>query len=97
MARLLSQAGSRTARAMGYAHELLQVFSHHAGFCLAEAACHIGQDTFKPMGTFDDIAAIIDVAEVDSLTTTTVEDDFAVFFAELVERHFYIETVVLGD
>ena len=91
------QSGAFAARTGAYAQKLLQIFPHHGRIRLVVPAFHIRQHAFKLMSALDDIAAIINVAEVDPFPAAAVENGVFLFLFQLVEGRFNVETVVLGD
>ena len=62
-----------------------------------KASGHIRQNPFEAMRALNHVTTVVDVAEVNSLASTAVEDNVAMFLAELIKRYFYIELVMLGD
>ncbi len=56
--------------------KLAQLFAHALRFGLAVAALQVGDDALERVGAFDDVAAVVQIAEVDILAAAAEQDDF---------------------
>ena len=97
MTRLTTQTGATAVRAGLGAEELGQLFTHGRRFGFAIATLKVRHDAFKRVSTFDDVTTIIQVAEINVLRATAVQDDFLLVGRQLAERHFKAEVVMLGQ
>ena len=92
-----AQTGAPAIRAWLGAEQFAQLFAHALGFRLAVASFQVGDDALKRVGAFDDIAAVVEVAEVDILAAAAEQDNFLLAGAELFEGHFQAEVVMGGQ
>ena len=97
MACLAAQAGAAAVRAGLGAEELGEFFPHGLRFGLAVAPLEVGNDALEGVGAFDDVAAVVEVAEFDILRAAAEQDDFLVLSAQIVERLLQAEAIVRGE
>ncbi|MNM75938.1 hypothetical protein D3C81_877410 [compost metagenome] len=97
VARLAAQAGAAAVRAGLGAEQLGQLLAHAGGFGLAVAALEVGHDAFERVGTADDVAAVVEVAELHLLAAAAVQQGLLRRHRQLVERHLEAEAVVRGQ
>jgi hypothetical protein len=79
MPRLTAQAGAAAIRAGLGAEELGQLFAHAGRFGFAVAALKVRHDAFERVRALDDVAAVVEVLEVDVLRAAAVQDDLLLF------------------
>ena len=97
MARFAAQAGAAAVRAGLGAEELGQLLAHGGRLGLAVTALEVGDDALERVRAFDDVAAVVEVLEVDVLRAAAEQDDLLVLGGQLVERLLQAETVVRGE
>ncbi|MNO54255.1 hypothetical protein D3C76_447210 [compost metagenome] len=97
VARLAAQAGAVAVRAGLGAEELGQLLTHGGRFGLAVAALQVRQDALERVRALDDVAAVVEVAEVDVLPARAEQHGLLVLGGQLVERLLQAEAVVLGQ
>ncbi len=74
MACLAAQARAATFWAGLGAEVLGQFFADAVGFRFAIAAFEIGNDPFERMRALDDVATVVEIAEVDAFLATAAQD-----------------------
>ena len=79
------------------AEELGQLLADRGRLGLAVAPLKVRQDAFEGVRTLDDVAAVVEIAEVDVFPAGAVEHHLLVFGAEFVEGFFQAEAVMLGQ
>ncbi|MNG33590.1 hypothetical protein D3C84_1198770 [compost metagenome] len=79
------------------AEELGQLFAHGRRLGLAVAPLQVRHDAFERVRTLDDVAAVVEVLEVDVLLAAAMQDDFLLFGRQLAEGHFETEVIVRGQ
>ncbi|CRO10351.1 hypothetical protein PAERUG_P35_London_26_VIM_2_05_12_05664 [Pseudomonas aeruginosa] len=97
MPRLAAQAGTVAIRAGLGAEELGQLLADRGRLGLAVAPLKVRQDAFEGVRALDDVAAVVEIAEVDVFPAGAVEHHLLVFGAEFVEGVFQAEAVMLGQ
>ena len=85
MPRLAAQAGTVAIRAGLGAEELGQLLADRGRLGLAVAPLKVRQDAFEGVRALDDVAAVVEIAEVDVFPAGAVEHHLLVFGAEFVE------------
>ena len=94
MARFAPQAGAIAVRAVLGTQVLGQLFAHALGFRLAIPPLQIRQDAFEGVGALDDVAAVIEIAEVDALAPGAAEYRLAMLVIEALEGDVEAEAIV---
>ena len=97
MTGFAAQASATAIRAGLRAEQFAQLFTHALRLGLAVAPLQVGHDAFERVGTLDDIAAVVEVAEVDILAATAEQDHLLLTGAELLKRSLQAEAVMGGQ
>ena len=91
----LAQAGAVAARAGGGGQVVGQVLAHRLGLGFPVAALHIGHDALERVVALDDVAPVVQVAELHALLAGAVENLAAHRFIQILERHIHVEIQAL--
>src|SRR5690606_35083149 len=97
VASLAAQAGAAALGAGLGAEELGQLLAHGGRLGLAVAPLEVGDDALEGVRALDDVATVVEVAEVDVLRAAAEQDDLLVFGGQVVERLLQAEAVVRGQ
>ncbi|MND96066.1 hypothetical protein D3C80_883410 [compost metagenome] len=97
MPRFTPQTGATAIRARLGAEEFGQLLAHRCRFGFAVTALQVRHDAFERVRAFDDVAAVVQVFEIDVLRAAAMQDEFLLVGGQFVERYFQAELVVRGQ
>ncbi len=97
MTGFAAQARAAAFRAGLGAEVFGQLLAYGNGFGLAVAALEVGDDAFERVRTFDDVAAVVEIAELDVLTATATQNVLLMVSRQRVEGFVQAEAVMRGQ